>query len=345
MSNLSPSPSQNPNPSPPPSQEPSQLETARQELLEKIQLADLLKQRATEHRAKTDFAFFVRTVFAASFDAFIGGPYIEEVCHFLDGSLRTARVGARDHFKSTSLYARFMYQLYRHRDDNYGAHYFSYQEQMSGYHIEKIKKLIAPNPYFAGCKDLKPNADTVGAWTWDGQHQVTLDPKSLLAFKRGIHPDWIAVDDPFQDPENKLEPTTILKINDVFKKQILDMPKVGGELHVVGTPQTPQDFFFDGTVMRRFSVVVQPAIISEAERIARWPEHMDFDELMERREERGAKVFNQEYQCSPVYTEDAWLEEADVLAAVNPALQNRSVFTKHTALTGDITAGFDIGKK
>ena len=322
-----------------------QAEIAKQELLEKIQLADLLYQKATEARAKTDFVFFVNTVFAASFDTFIGGPYIDEVSRFLDSSIRTARVGARDHFKSTSLYARFMYQLYQHRDVGYEAHYFSYEQNMSGYHIEKIKKLIAPNPYFAGCKDLKPMADTVGAWTWDGRHQVTLDPKSLLSFKRGIHPDWIAVDDPFQDPDNKLEPTSVLKINDVFKKQILDMPKVGGELHVVGTPQTPQDFFFDGTVMRRFSVVVQPAIISEAERIARWPEHMPFEELLERREERGAKVFNQEYMCSPVYTEDAWLEEADVLAAVNPELLNRSIFTKHTDLTGDITAGFDIGKK
>ena len=171
---------------------------------------------------------------------------------------------------------------------------------------------------------------------------MTLDPKSLLSFKRGIHPDWLAVDDPFQDPDNKLEPTSVLKINDVFKKQILDMPKVGGELHVVGTPQTPQDFFFDTTVMRRFSVVVQPAIISEAERIARWPEYMPFEELLERREERGAKVFNQEYICN---TEDAWLEEVDVLAAVNQELPNRSVFTKHTNLTGDISAGFDIGKK
>jgi len=34
---------------------------------------------------------------------------------------------------------------------------------------------------------------------------------------------------------------------------------------------------------------------------------MPFEELLERREERGAKVFNQEYMCSPVYTEDAWL--------------------------------------
>lgn len=48
-------------------------------------------------------------------------------------------------------------------------------------HIEKIKKLIIPNPYFSSCKDLKATADSVGAWTWDGEHTVTLDPKSLLS--------------------------------------------------------------------------------------------------------------------------------------------------------------------
>lgn len=298
-----------------------------------------------EARALDDFPYFVTHVFAASFDQFIGGPYIEQVARFLDSSKRTARVSARDHFKSTSLYARFMWHLFRTRDHNFEAHYFSYEQNMSGYHIEKIKKLIKPNPYFVGATDLKPMADTVGAWSWDGEHQVTLDPKSLLSFKRGIHPEWIAVDDPFQDPENKLEPTTVLKINDVFKKQILDMPKVGGELHVVGTAQTPQDFFFDSNVMRRFQVAIQPAIVSEAQRIALWPEHMDFDELMERREERGAKIFAQEYLCSPVYTEDAWLEEAEVVASVNLELTNYSALKKGLKFRGDVTAGFDIGRK
>lgn len=277
----------------------------------------------------------------------MGGPYIDQVSRFLDSNKRTARVGARDHFKSTSFYARFMWHLFRTRDHNFEAHYFSYGQDMSGYHIEKIKKLIKPNPYFAQCRDLKATADSVGAWTWDGEHTVTLDPKSLLSFKRGIHPEWIAVDDPFQDSENKLEPTTILKINDVFKKQILDMAKVGGELHVVGTAQTPQDFFFDKTVMRRFSVSVEPAVVSEAKRIARWPEHMDFNELMERREERGPKVFAQEYLCSPVYTEDAWLEEDELKACVDPSLSNYNPFKlpEDVVFDGDITAGWGLGKK
>jgi len=317
----------------------------KQELATKITLKKELDRRLIEQRALHDFPYFVTTVFAASFEHFIGGPYIDGVAQFLAVSDRTARISARDHFKSTSLYARFMYRLFQARDRHFEAHYFSYKEEMAGYHIGKIKKLITPNPFFAGLTDLKPNAETVAAWSWDREHQISLDPQGLLAFKRGIHPDWMAVDDPFQDPENKLEPTTVLKINDVFKKQILDMPKKDGELHVVGTPQTPQDFFFDTDVMKRFTVLIQPAMVSEAQRIALWPEHMSFEELLARRDERGAKIFNQEYMCSPVYTEDAWLEETDVAAAVNPELSNYSALKKGLSFKGDITAGFDIGKK
>lgn len=124
------------------------------------------------------------------------------------------------------------------------------------------------------------------------------------------------------------------------------MPKVDGELHVVGTAQTPQDFFFDQTVMRRFSVSVEPAIISEAQRIARWPEHMSFEELLERREERGYKLFAQEYMCSPAYTENAWLEEEELKASVDPTLVNHNPFKMaDVTFEGDITAGWDLGKK
>lgn len=315
------------------------------ELQTKIQIKKELDRRLIEAQALEDFPFFVTHVFAASFESFTHGAYIDSVARFLDSSNRTARIGARDHFKSTSLYARFMWHLFRLRDRAFEAHYFSYDQSMSGYHIGKIKELVIANPFFVGVKDLKPNAETVGAWSWDSEHQITLDPKSLLSFKRGIHPDWIAVDDPFQDPENKLEPTTVLKINKVFVAQILDMPKADGELHVVGTPQTPQDFFFNQDIMRRFAVVIQPAIVSEVKKQALWPEHMDFAELEARRAERGPKLFAQEYLCSPVYTEDAWLEETDVKAAINPELTNYSALKKGLHFKGDITAGFDIGKK
>lgn len=189
----------------------SSLAEAKAELIAKIQLKKELDLRLIEQRAHFDFPYFVETVFAESFDQFISGAFMGHVARFLDSNNRTARIGARDHFKSTSLYARFMFRLFETRARDFEAHYFSYQEQMSGYHIEKIKRLITPDPYFSRLSDLKTIADTVGAWCWDREHQITLIPKSLLAFKRGNHPGWMAVDDLFQDSENKLSrPPVIL---------------------------------------------------------------------------------------------------------------------------------------
>jgi hypothetical protein len=95
----------------------------------------------------------VNYVFAASFEAFVGGAYIDQVAGFLDGNKRTARVDARDRFKSTSLYARFMWRHFRTRTNSFEAHNFSYGQDMSGYHIEKFKQLIKPKPYFIPCGD------------------------------------------------------------------------------------------------------------------------------------------------------------------------------------------------
>lgn len=66
----------------------------------------------------------------------------------LGSNKHTARVEAFDHFKSTALYARFMWHLFRTRTSNFEAHYFSYGQDTSGHHIEKIKRLILPSPYF-----------------------------------------------------------------------------------------------------------------------------------------------------------------------------------------------------
>jgi|GEM_PF-5477309 len=107
----------------------SSAQALTQELHHKIRLKKELDRRLIEARSLEDFPYFVTHVFAASFEHFVGGPYIEDVARFLDSSTRTARVGARDHFKSTSLYARFMWHLFRTREANFEAHYFSYESR------------------------------------------------------------------------------------------------------------------------------------------------------------------------------------------------------------------------
>ena len=62
-------------------------------------------------RASTDFVYYVNNIFSLSEKVFIGGDYVDETSRFLSKSKRTIRVSARNHYKSFSLYAHFMWKL------------------------------------------------------------------------------------------------------------------------------------------------------------------------------------------------------------------------------------------
>jgi hypothetical protein len=251
------------------------------------------------------------------------------------------RVGARDHFKSLSFYAHFMWKLYRARFIPVGleAHYFSYSGGMAAYHTEKIKKAVRCNPFFKNLKDYKTQADSIISYSWDSEHFLTMEPGGLLEFKRGIHSPLIYVDDPLRDPENKLNFAVIEKINYTMRSQILDMAQ--NELHIVGTAQSSQDFYFDPDFGSRFNTAIEPAIIDREQKLVQWPEWTTFEELLAKEKERGPKVFSQEYQCTPVLSENSFVEQKAYDACVDPSL--KSLLSLET--DGEVIAGFDIGKK
>ncbi len=213
-------------------------------------------------KSSNDFVYFVNHIFSHSVKHFIKGEHVDNTARFLCSSKRTIRVSARHHFKSFSFYAYFMWKLmFEGSNNNLESHYFSFNADLAGYHVNKIKKCIEENPYFDDIIDRKPTAETVLKYTWNNKHFITLTPHGLVQFKRGIHAPLIFVDDPFQDPDNELNPLIIYKINEIFKSNIMDMPtEPDGELHVCGTPQTNEDFFFDKMVTARFRVQVLPAI-------------------------------------------------------------------------------------
>ena len=300
-------------------------------------------------KAQNSFYYFVVNIFSRSEslfpDGFVNGKHVKSVCDQLQNNPKTARVSARDHFKSTAFYGHFMWMLFKGWDQNIEAHYFSFQHQMARYHITKIKNAIKTNPFFSQIIDKKKAADGVLKYTWDGEHFTTLQPRGLLEFKRGIHAPLIYLDDPFQDPSNKMVITVINKVNTIFKAQILDM--VQDQIHVCGTPQTNQDFFFDDNVMSEFNVTIKPAIVNELNKEVLWPEWMSFDALMQKKKEKGEKLFNQEYLCRPTYAEEAFINRDELFALVDVALPNRSIHKAYEM--GDnvetVIAGFDIGKK
>jgi len=304
-------------------------------------------------KATNDFDFFVFEIFSKSFDNFIGGDYIHSVANDLKAPF-TFDVAARDHFKSTRLYAKFMHHLLKYAHTGREGHYFSFNESMARYHIQKLKFYIRANPYFRDVVDMKPTAEGVIEYKWARQKKapsITLEPHGLLSFKRGIHCDDIYIDDPLRDPENKLNPTIIEKINRVIFTEILAMIKRDGEIHGVGTPQTWTDFFFDDRLKKKFNVKIQPAIVSEADQIVLWPEWMDYEELCKRREIMGEKTFNQEMMCKPVYAENSYFEEQQLFDVINSELKNWALNEEFPEdfearlKTYDVRGGWDLGKK
>ena len=307
------------------------------------------------------FPVFVNHIFSLSKDVFkdqkfTGGVFIDDISNWLGKEKKTLRVSARDHFKSMSFYAHIMWKILRlyRTKKNREINYFSYGESMASYHLAKIKTAIKCNPYFDDVTDIKAQADSILSYTWNHKNKITVNPRGLLEFKRGIHCNDIYVDDPFQDPENKLIPTKILMINKTMKTQILDMFQ--DECHIAGTAQTNHDFFFDEDFVSRFSRRILPAIVDEKNKKVLWEEWMNWDELMAKKRERGEKVFNQEYLCSPVYSENMFVDTKERLfACVNPALKNYSLhdwekeidrrIQKGEETEWDKVAGWDLGKK
>lgn len=294
------------------------------------------------------FDYFVNHIFCLSFESFVGGEFVSKTANFLQNHLKTCRVSAKDHFKSASLYAYVMWDLLRKADVEFDqeAHYFSYKGEMSAYHIGKIKDLIKLNPYYEDLEDLKSTAEGIVKYRWKGKKtNFTLHPQGLLGFKRGLHCNWgVFVDDPFQDPANKLDPKIIHTVNYVMKTQILDIPNDGAFLHIVGTPQTKDDFFFDKKFLGRFESRILPAIPDFNKKESLWPEHFDYEELMKRKEERGERVFNQEYLCSPVYSENSFFNDDQVIAMMFDLLNWDIKLKRDNQKEYDIIAGWDLGK-
>ena len=301
-------------------------------------------------KSSNDFVYFVNHIFSHSVKHFIKGEHVDNTARFLCSSKRTIRVSARHHFKSFSFYAYFMWKLmFEGSNNNLESHYFSFNADLAGYHVNKIKKCIEENPYFDDIIDCKPTAETVLKYTWNNKHYITLTPHGLVQFKRGIHAPLIFVDDPFQDPDNELNPLIIYKINEIFKSNIMDMPtEPGGELHVCGTPQTNEDFFFDKKVTARFRVQVLPAIFKDSttgEEKALWPEWMNLEELYRKREERTDRIFSREYMCTPVYSTKGFFKKDKLKAnIINKDLTIWKPRIRYDT-TSHIVAGFDIGKK
>ena len=320
-----------------------QAKTQRQ--LKSIKLkAKIEKHRRLSLDPVNGYSYFFKNVFAKSFDfEIVFGKYPEEVFHRMQTMDWTCDVSARDHMKSTRLYAEIMLDIFvgvKHLD----AFYMSYNEDLSQIHLSNIKKLIQRNPLFKLIKDNKSTADSILDYTSRG-YRYTCKPASLLSFKRGLHPDRLYVDDPLRDPDNKLAPAVIHKINKIIWTEIIPMVNRdrGGKCRIVGTPQTWEDFYYKEQTAELWNVWIQDAIVDEVKKVLLWAERWSWNGLMQIRRAMGNKKFLQEYRVRPAYDVDSYIEREDFLKIINPELKQVRFY--NTEEDEEIVAGYDIGKK
>lgn len=298
--------------------------------------------------AQKSFYFFVENVFSKSFDNFCGGEYVKERCNYLSKYKKTMQIAFRSGFKSTSFYAKTMHDImFRGAHEDLDIRYFSHNETLGAWHIQQIKTLIDRNPFFKELKNLKPLAENVAAYTWDGKHTIRIRPVGIISFSRGLKGDILLLDDILSDPANAIHPTVILKINEIFKSVILEAIKPGGEIHIIGSPLSRADLYYDPGIQKEFHFRARSAIIKDVNgnEISAWPEFYTLEQIKAKVLSMGERVFAAEMMMEPYFSTDAFFKKEFLRkTVVNPELRNIRVI--EGVDTGNfVVAGLDIGKK
>jgi hypothetical protein len=306
-----------------------------------MQELELSLTPAQLNQAYYHFPYFLNNVYPLSFidEAFTPGSHLDEWARMLQYD-KTCILAPRKHSKSMTIYAWLMWRQWHKWDKNYEVLYLSFKQTLAQYHIKRYKQMVANNPIFKYLRDMTP-AEGRAKYSTDGMHTHVIEPEGILSFKRGRHPDDIILDDILSDPTTMLDLGVIEKINQRVKEDVLSLPKEGGHVKIIGTAQTPIDFFFDLKKSPGFQWGEFPAVQNWKTKKVLWPQKFPFQRLMEIRDhEIGEKAFQKEYMIKPVWSTDSFFTRDKIMLCVNPKLKSvRELKTKN-----DVGMGWDIGK-
>jgi hypothetical protein len=294
------------------------------------------------------FYLFVEKIFSLAikekYGKYVGGEYIKRSCDFLQNNKRTMYCGPRLHYKSLRYYCYIAWLVWKNKKDkkNLDIAYISYNQDLSGAHVGKLKELISNSFFFAeGLYDEYSTATSKAEYRWRDKNEsslvksphISINCYSILGALRGLHPTHILVDDFYTDEDRQnvvsVEPEIIKKINRLFRKVVLPMPLPGvGELHLIGTPQSYADLWYQKEFYRtdeddeesvRFNVRLEPAITSYdwetrtfrsgEEKKALWPEMFSLKYLEEQGTIMAPQEWAQEFLVCPRSISDSFFEE------------------------------------
>ncbi len=343
-----------------------------------------LRQREIQELENSfwDLKSFTNTVYRwaveKKFGGFTSGRYVNRMCDFLQSNPWTLYVGPRAHWKSMRFYDLNLWDIWRyqflpkidpvHTTRDFRVLYGSYKKNLADEHILQIKELvinsIMPD---LGLRDAKKDAETLATWSWDnGVHKFRIKTFGMLEGVRGGHSERVYVDDPFKDPKSITAPTGIFEINGLFTGTVMsipvDSPYEVGQLHVIGTPQTEVDFFYDPNILRAFTrangspayLYEKAIMLTNGQETPLWPEMYSLEKLHEMRRSRKVRLqggtislFEQEYMCQPRSSATSYFSHIKILP--DQHLRNLDFATKaipEFIYSGkSIIAGYDPGKK
>ena len=194
--------------------------------------------------------YFAEHIFSESF---VEEPFKFELnwhhrlwCNDIQYHDKVCLIGPRYSLKSTIFgYCNSMWRLAQLI--KYGI-YVSYSDDLAEKHISNIKQLIGANKYFRNFIDGKPKAESVILYLVGPKHKrvsLVMEAYGLMAFKRGLHPDFCLADDILPDSREKIvTPMELKKIEDRVQGELLNLAKKGGWFGIAGTPQDPNDILY-----------------------------------------------------------------------------------------------------
>jgi len=320
-----------------------------------------------------DFRLFVFTIYAWAVQEFengtwCGGKYIAESAAFMQNNKWTMFIGARGHWKSMRFYAYVMWIIWKNLHDarHERIFYYSYKTTQSRDHVNLIKDLIKNSKIFEAfeLQDRKSGADTLAIYSWDGRHNISIKAFGILESTRGKHGRYVLVDDPLKDDANPSKPTKVMEIKRLLKDVVESIPAPElGELHIVGTPMSSFDPWYDKVASKKYEISFNPAITidKDGNEQAIWPERFSLEWLQEQRETGFIETTNgnlfsfaQEYLCEPRSIHNSFFDKKKLEKSIDSSLIDWDVADPHFVAEHEkftpsviypVFAGLDLGKK
>ncbi len=315
-----------------------------------------------EHWSKglQSLEYFAEHIFS---DSFVDEPFHFELnwhhrlwCNDIQYHEKVCEIGPRYSLKSTIFgYCNSMWRIARLL--KYGI-YVSYSDDLAEKHVSNIKQLIGQNRYFRNFTDAKPKAESVIMYQVGPKHRrisLIMEAYGLMAFKRGLHPDWVVADDILPDSREKIvTPQELKKIEDRVQGELLNLAKKGGWFGIAGTPQDPNDILHILKKNEQFKWRALPAETNYGVecKIDETGEIRDvlwlvYDKPWLRNQEEAIKhkAYMREFMLEPASLSEMYFTRAQI-EALELAPYAYSMSNPPSIPAGHmVVAGLDVGKK